>query len=509
MNKISNFINRHVVLVVSFFIYVCCYVLLNSRGPLVDNDTIEYVGFAKALTEGSFPTSPYYQPGVGVLIFIFKKLFFTDYLTAFRLLNFTAGFGLVLVLQRLFKLAFNSHKYILISIAAMPVIVYLSSLLYADIVFDFFAFLNLLYLVKSFKDGIDQKPIWQASILTALSVFMKYNGLAVWVTGMVFIGIRGWINKQFIKNIFSYGVIYSLFPIGYVIFWRIFNGNLAMVQFNQWIEPVTFDCIIVYLKQNWVSSYHLFLDRGMLNLASMMNHYIILAAILVIVMAIFKVLKINIEVIKSKILNSAFIILLLFSFIYLFAVNTMEGLNCRTEPCVRLYSCTFIGLGILLMGLFAVFSNRFNKTIWPLFIYVGMGVYLISIHWRNHNETEGIVINKNNSSYISAIQFLQHENTKGIVYGFGTPKINRYWWSLGGDFNALGVFHYQQHHSMGHNYVYDDTTYLNMIVKHGQSMKPSEYLVVELEKSFISHEIPKIKNLKTVFKQDNVYVFQK
>jgi hypothetical protein len=161
------------------------------------------------------------------------------------------------------------------------------------------------------------------------------------------------------------------------------------------------------------------------------------------------------------------------------------------------------------MGLFILFSNRLNNAKWPLLIYVGMGVYLIAIHWRNINDTEGIVIYKKNSSYISAIQFLQNEKTKGNIFGNGTPKINRYWWSLGGDFNALGVFHYQHHHSMGHYYVYDDTTYLNMIVKHGQGMKPAEYLVVELEKSFMSREIPKIKNLKMVFQQGNVYVFQK
>jgi hypothetical protein len=265
----------------------------------------------------------------------------------------------------------------------------------------------------------------------------------------------------------------------------------------------------MYLKQNWISSYHLFLDRGMLNLASYINHYSIIFLLLIFIIAIIKVLKLNIEVIKSKISNSALVILILYSLIYLFAVNTMEGLNCRTEPCVRLYSCTFIGLGILLMGLFILFSNRLNNAKWPLLIYVGMGVYLIAIHWRNINDTEGIVIYKKNSSYISAIQFLQNEKTKGNIFGNGTPKINRYWWSLGGDFNALGVFHYQHHHSMGHYYVYDDTTYLNMIVKHGQGMKPAEYLVVELEKSFMSREIPKIKNLKMVFQQGNVYVFQK
>jgi 4-amino-4-deoxy-L-arabinose transferase-like glycosyltransferase len=256
MNKVSNIINRHVVLILSFIIYILSYVLLNSRGPLVDNDTIEYVGFAKAISEGSFPTSPYYQPGVGLLIFIFKNLFFTDYLTAFRILNFTAGFGLVLVLQRLFKLAFNTQKYAVSFIAAMPVIVYLSSLLYADIVFNVFAFSSLLFLVRA-TDGQDNRNnIWIASILAASSIFMKYNGLAVCVTGIVFIGLRGLIKKQFFKSIFSYGVIYSMFPIGFVIFWRIFNGNLAMVQFNQWIEPVTFECIIMYLKQNWISSYH-------------------------------------------------------------------------------------------------------------------------------------------------------------------------------------------------------------------------------------------------------------
>ena len=507
MNKISSFINRHVVLIVSLLIYVCCYVLLNSRGPLVDNDTIEYVGFAKVLAEGSFPTSPYYQPGVGLLVFIFKNLFFTDYLTAFRILNFTAGFGLVLVLQRLLILAFNTHKYTAVLIAAMPVIIYLSSLLYADIVFNFFAFSSLLFLVRAKDDQDNSSNIWIASLLAAASIFMKYNGLAVWVSGMLFIGVQGLRVGNFRKFILKFGLIFSFFPMAYVCFWKVYNGKLGLVEFTDYLEPVSTECIVHYLKHNSLSLYRLFTDRVFIGLSTVVNHLILWSLFIFTFTWIFLKIRIQIKSIVNLIFKTpTLLLILLFSLIYMTAVTVMHSLNCVTEPCVRLYSASFIGIGFFTLSIIIQYFNTKTGVIVAISVILS---YLAAINYRVFVETKDIAINTDIKQFNNIVDFLKLQTSKSKVFGFATTRLNRFYWALNGKFNAFGVFPYQRHHDKGHDFYFDDTTYLNKIHNHASSMQPKEYIILELENSFIRNEIPKIKNLKIVFKQDNVYVFQK
>ena len=119
------------------------FILFNLDGKIIDNDTIEYIKFAQDFANGNFPTSAFYQPGVGFLVFIVSKLFFCNLLSAFSIVNFASGLGLIWILSCIWSMESNRQG-LKLYVATLPVILYLSSLLYADIVFDFQTFFGLL-----------------------------------------------------------------------------------------------------------------------------------------------------------------------------------------------------------------------------------------------------------------------------------------------------------------------------------------------------------------------------
>ena len=496
--------------ILSIFIYIGCYIFINHRGPLIDNDTIEYIGFAQTIAAGEFPFSPYYQPGLGLLIYIFKNIFFTDYLTAFRIVNFTAGLGLVLTLQKLWRKAFGDHKFIPVILAGIPAVIYLSSLLYADIVFDFLAFTAILFLVNSYKDKFDYSTLFTSSFLTTLAIFTKYNALVVLVLGVVFIMYNSVLNKHLLSLLFKKLLVFSLLPVSYVVFWKIFNGSLAMVEFNRWIEPVTMDCIVRFLKLNWISLYHLLLDRGLLGLELYINHIVLFIFGFILMIYLFKKANLTFAKIAGYIRkNLPLTVLLLFVALYTFAVTTMESLNCKTEPCVRLYSGTFIGFGFLLMGLLYKLSCKI-LTRYQFFIYILFSVYNVFVLYRIYNDTRGVFIDGADKSHMAVINFLKEHKKYGEVAGFATPKINRYWFALGGEFKAMGVFPYQHYHNSGHDYYFDDSTYLKMIAELAESLKTNQFLIIKTENINLIKKIPfDSSGLNLVFSKDEIFVLKK
>lgn len=496
--------------ITSIVIYTLLCLFINHRGPLIDNDTIEYIGFAQTLADGKFPFSPYYQPGLGFLIYLFKTLFFTDYITAFRIVNFMAGMGLVLTLQRLWVWAFGDKSIISLLLASLPAVVYLSSLLYADVVFVFLAFMAILFIVKACKDKFSFSMLFASSVFTALAIFTKYNALVVLVLGIVFLIFNYLLNKHVFSLLLKKLAVFCFLPVSYIVFWKLFNGNLAMVEFNRWIEPVTMDCILRYLKINWISSYHLLLDRGVLGLELYVNHILLLLIGFVIFFVLVKKANIKLVTIINYIKkNRSFLAVMLFVILYTVAVNTMESLNCRKEPSVRLYSICFIGLGFLITGCMYRLFYVFNKPVIITAFIMLIACYNAAVLGRIYGDTEGITIDTRNKPYIETVNYLKTQKKSGQVSGLATPKINRYWFVLGGDFQAIGIFHNQHHHEMDHNFVYDDSTYQALVDSALKALNPGQFLVLELEPSFMNRQLQRINFTEKVFHSGNLMVFKK
>ncbi|MFN5217317.1 MAG: ArnT family glycosyltransferase [Sphingomonadales bacterium] len=510
MHKIAETIKKNKQTLFTVLLYGIIMFFINLRGPLIDNDTIEYIRFAQIIEEGNFPYSRFYQPGLGFMIYFVKSVFFTDFLTAFRIVNSIAGLGLILTLKGFWNMAYGEHKILPVILASTPTIIYLSSLLYADIVFDFLAFTAILFLVRAYKDRFSFSALFWSSILTTLAIFTKYNALVVLVCGLLFILLNYVFVRHELSLLLKKILVFCILPFAYLLFWKLFNGSLAMVEFTKWIEPVTLDCIFRYLKINWISTYHLLLDRGFIGLELFLNHKLILLLNLLIVgFLIYRTdITLNRLIIYTK-KNRAFLVILLFTLMYTFALNTMESLNCRKEPSVRLYSVCFIGLGFLILGSIYKLFYVINRPLLITGFIVSATCYNALVLIRIYGDTEGVVIDMKNKPYIETISYLKTQKKSGQVAGFATPKFNRYWFAMGGDFKAMGIFSYQHHHEMDHNYVYDDSTYLEMVNGKLNSLNTGQFLVVEMETNFMNKQLHRLSFSEKVFHSGNLMVFRK
>ena len=137
-------------------------------------------------------------------------------------------------------------------------------------------------------------------------------------------------------------------------------------------------------------------------------------------------------------------------------------------------------------------------------------LYNIAVMARLYNETRHVVIEQKDKAYMGVVNFLKKQKNMGEVSGFATPKINRYWYALGGDFRALGVFPYQKYHNSGHDYYYDDTTYLKMIGNLAASLQKNQFLIIKLQNNNLKDKISyKAFKLDSVLLIDDIIVLKK
>jgi len=492
---------------VGVLVYCIAYWIFNVNGLLIDNDTIEYIGFAKKYECFTIPKSPYYQPGTGLFIWVIKKLLNINYIFAFRVLNFISGLFLVVALIKILPPK-EDHRFLSISMSLSPVVLYLSSLLYADIVFLAVAFWGLVFLVKHTEtDKIHGLIV--SGILFGISIFIKYNGIAITVSGCLFLALIYFKkDKGSIKKILAKIIILSLPSILYVIFWKIYNGKLGLVEFTNYMHKVDFECIMFYLKLNTLSLYRLVIDRLTLGLTSFVSHYYLWFAILLSIFGFRKKLLNMFKINNMQFYNKQVLLLLIVAIVYAVAVTTMHSLNCYSEPEVRLYSITFIGgLIILVMILMRITDKLINKY-FKIMILISALLYQTFILVRILAETSDARVSLNNSKYSKIIGKLKVHLKGENLKGYATPLFNRHWFALGGDYSALAIFHGQRHFHLGQLYEYNDSQYKEMVRLTVSDLKSNYYLVVECSEDFILRNESFLKKTTPVFKEDNIYVFR-
>jgi hypothetical protein len=492
--------------IVTIIIYTLLYVFLNHNGPLIDNDTIEYIRFAQTLADGKFPFSPYYQPGLGFLIYLIKTLFFTDYLSAFRIINFMSGLGLVFTLQRLWVLAFGDKSMISVLLASLPAVIYLSSLLYADIVFDFFAFFTLFNLLKYARSNT-VKHLLIAAMATAISIFVKYNGIALMLVGILFII---WLHFKSRKLWLSWKpvFIFGFLPALYLAFWKYYNGKLGVVEFTNYVNKVDFVCIMYFAKLNTLSFYRLVIDRFTLGLTQIVSHWYLIGLSLAGLVWLLKNRAAAVKVALRKAVKSHVVfILVLFIVLYACAVTVMHSFNCYSEPCVRLHSVTFIGTGfLLLMAISGLPLFETNRTLKYLVISL-VPLYQTAAVYRISTEVEDNRIQNENVLYDEAMVFLKSNSNGKTVKGHATTSFNRYWFAKGGKFLAMNVFPYQRHHDRAEHQFYPDAEYKNMIASRQSSLREDEILLIEFADDFMKKHKTWVERRKPVWNRENTYIF--
>lgn len=483
------------------------FILFNLDGKIIDNDTIEYIKFAQDFANGNFPTSAFYQPGVGFLVFIVSKLFFCNLLSAFSIVNFASGLGLIWILSCIWSMESNRQG-LKLYVATLPVILYLSSLLYADIVFDFIAFYSLFNLLKYARSEA-VKYLIIASLAAAISIFVKYNGIAVMLVGAIFITYF-YFKSQKIWHSWKPVLLYISLPALYLIFWKYYNGRLGLVEFTHYFKKVDLDCILQFAKHNSLSLYRLIIDRFTLGLTQTVSHWYLLGLLVSCLVWLIKnraqeTKNLLVRAMKSNVL----FILGIFTVLYACAVTAMHSMNCYSEPCVRLYSIPFICAGFLL--LLGGSRMPFFETSGPLrnLLIILFALYQAAVVYRINNEVEDNRIKKENPLYDEAIIFLKSNSHGKMVKGRATTHFNRYWFAKGGDFQAMSVFPYQRHHDRGEHYYYPDTEYKNMIISTVSSLSEDEILLIEFQDDFIKKYIDWVIGLKPAWQHKNTFIFKK
>lgn len=490
---------------IPLILFLVLFILFNYNGIVIDNDTIEYIKFAQDLENGNFPTSPFYQPGVGFFVYIVSKICFCDLLTAFSIVNFSAGLGLVWVLSGIWSMQ-REKQGLKLYLASLPAVLYLSSLLYADIVFDFFAFFTVYNLLKYAKTNIGTYLLI-ASVLAGISIFVKYNGIALMLLGVLFIV---WFHYRSGKLRLAWKpvLLYVSFPALYLIFWKIYNGRLGLVEFTNYFKKVDLACILYFTKLNTLSFYRLVIDRFTLGLTQTVSHWYLIGLLLAGSAWLLKTRTSAVKAFLGKAMKSHVVfILVLFIVLYACAVTAMHSMNCYSEPCVRLYSVPFIGTAFLL--LLAVSGLPFFETKRALrYLLICLVIlYQAAVIYRLNHEVDDNRIKKENAVYDEAMVFLKSNSHGKIVKGHATTAFNRYWFAKSGKFQAMSVFPYQRHHDQGEHYFYPDAEYKNMIISSQSSLNEDEILLIEFADDFMKKHKIWVEQRKPIWQLGNTYIF--
>jgi hypothetical protein len=202
-----------------------------------------------------------------------------------------------------------------------------------------------------------------SSFFVAISIFTKYNGLSVLITGVLFLFLKIFIGNSIIKTTKEI-LIFAIFPITYVTFWKLYNGNLGGVEFDSYIKVVNIDCMIQYLKINILSLYHLILDILFFSLHSRVSHYYLIIPFLVLsTLFIFVFKKQNKIYVKNFLKYNVLLLYILFIIIYLLSMIGIQSLNCLTEPEIRVFLApTVIFYSLIINYLFFLYNE--SKLIW-------------------------------------------------------------------------------------------------------------------------------------------------
>jgi hypothetical protein len=497
----------------STVIYSIYYFYFSYNGAITHNDTIAYVSFAKLFMEGYFPKSYLYQPGVGLFIYIIKLVTGFDLINSFRLLNFIYGLGAVLILNQIFyfpNYKFSVNIVLIILLTIFPFFMFNVNTLYADVGFVFYALLSL-YILSNYFEKRKIYLLVLASFFITISIFTKYNGLSVFITGVVYIIFSGCRSEFFIKKIIDI-VILSIMPLSYIIFWKLFNGNLGGVEFNSYIKVISIDCITQYLKINLISFYHLFLEIVFFSFHSKIFHlYLILPFLIFVSTFIYFFKNHTLNYFKYFVQNKFMVLLFLVTLIYTISLLSLESLNCLTEISIRLFllpiSITYTFLIHFIIYLFKLPQRIFSKFLLiSVFAYV---LFFLIFYSKKYKESQTPFllskIRENYGSEIALIDSIYQPNNS-----YSTAGIYRGVFLVGKNYHLMNNFPYQSYYDYDKKITYSNPDYFILIKNKLDHLNDNSILIIELNDKFLAQYNDSLKKLNDfLLLRNKIVVFKK
>ena len=135
--------------------------------------------------------------------------------------------------------------------------------------------------------------------------------------------------------------------------------------------------------------------------------------------------------------------------------------------------------------------------------------YQAIVYFRSYNETVNNRIKQNKNKYCIVVNKLNKQYKIKKLKGFATSVMNRYWFVLGGDFHAVGIFPGQRHYQRGIITNFNDTQYRSMINNTINKLPKNQFLIVELSDDFIKGNKQFILQSNYLFNEENIFVFRR
>jgi hypothetical protein len=492
-------------------IYVLCFMYFAINGAIIHNDTVAYIGFANEISNGVFPHSALYQPGVGFFIAFINFIFGLDYFDSFRMLNFLYGIGIILLLKSIFVSQINKlsrNLILLILLSSSPFIALFSNFLYADIGFVFYSLLSLFLFARYVKNE-KLYLLLLSSFFVAFSIFTKYNGLSVLLTGIMFLLINGFKKKQYIKTL-NETTMFAILPLAYIVFWKLYNGNLGGVEFNSYVREVNLECMIKYLKINVVSMYHLFLETFFFSTHAHINHYLLIMPFIILIsFALISTQKQNKHYVNDIKQNKHILIYYLFSIIYLLSMIGIQSLNCITEISIRMFIAPIIIINsIIIHYAFFVFNisetqNRKVVSFVILLYILFFNIYYLIAYNKNHEQFK---LSKNISKYSNIMEEIY--NNKEIKTIYATPGFTREFFIFSKRAIQLKQIPYQSYYDYDKKVELNNFEYFNLIKEKSSELKSGQALVIEFKPIFIYSYKDSLNRLNIKSNDHSTYLFQ-
>jgi len=497
--------------IIGLGVYVICFMYSAVNGAIIHNDTVAYIGFANEIRNGVFPHSSLYQPGVGFFIAVINFIFGLDYFDSFRILNFLYGIGIILLIKSIFVPEINklrSNLILLILLSSSPFIALYSNFLYADIGFVFYSLLSLFVLSNYVKKG-KLYLLFLSSFLVAISIFTKYNGLSVLITGIVFLLINGLKKKQFIRTI-KEATLFAILPLAYIIFWKLYNGNLGGVEFNSYVREVNLGCMVQYLKISLISLYHLFLETIFFSAHAHINHYLLIIPFIALISFILiytkKLNNYYFTYIKQ---NKPILIYFLFSIIYILSMIGIQSLNCLTEVDTRIFLSPLIIFNSIIIHysvfVFNVSETKIKKRISMLILLYTLffNIFHIIEYNKDHNQYK---VSKTNNNYPKIMTEVNNFNNLKTIYS--TAGFSREHFVLNNKLVEYIRFPYQSYYDYDIKMELTNIEYFNLIKDKISKLKSDQVLIIEFKPIFMNNYKDSLNKLNIISNDDNTYLFQ-
>jgi len=345
-----------VVPILAFFFLV----FISRFGIGITPDSMIYISAAQLFVDtGEFKSildgiplqyMTHYPPGMSIGLTVFNA-FTNDFYNSFRLLNALSLYGFLLAVALVFRSYISTLSIITLQLLILVNLSFFDiyEMAWTEPLYILLSFLAL-YTLNLFVNKLSIKWLIISSILISFSILIRYIGISLIITAVVYIWIT--LSKERVFTRIKYIIILGLLSSTSFVYWSI--RNILLVNSSTG-RDVSFHPMPLQYYQEWLTTTSKFTTSLSVNDLGLIASYIIGA--LIIILSLIYSAKVLIKVNKS--FDYLLILYPITYFIFLFTSNTFYD---HTPLYYRIISPVYILFAISLYISFVKNENIKNKT---------------------------------------------------------------------------------------------------------------------------------------------------